>query len=620
MRAGLTACILALLGTGAALAAPAAEAATCPTPRGLKATAISAKGSAPTRVRLTWRAPKGATSGLRYRVRRGSAVVGQTGRRSMVINVRAGRRVTLSVGVVGAGGRAPRCYAARKLSAKVTGATRPAGLGAPRDLLIAEVSDTSARLSWRAVTRAVAYRVTRDGKTVGQSRARTLRVKLAPSRSYTFTVAAVARGGKASAKRAKITVRSGHRAPGAPTHLAVGSVTSSSFGVSWRPARASSAPIRGYRIFRDDAVVGQTAATKAAIGRLTALRDYRVSVAAVDTKGYLGARATVHASTNPPEPTTGTAHAFVLASTDSSFRDFQDRYRQIGTVYPTYYDCSATDPASIVGRDDALITTFAKQRRVRVMPRFNCQRAAVFRQIFASSAISESVIDQLVDMTNRFDYDGINLDFEAGAPADRDALSAFVADLAGALHRAGRTLSIDVSPKTSDVANHPRSTFFDYAALSQYADTVFVMSWGLHWTTSAPGPVADMRWLTQVASYVASMRRRERFVLGMPLYAMDWPAGGGPAHPATPLSLPEAMALARNHGASPTLDPLSDEWHFAYTDAAGTAHDVWFLDAGALERRIDLATSRGMGGVGFWRLGQEDQALWNSQRLGGLGL
>src|SRR4051812_30129242 len=92
----------------------------------------------------------------------------------------------------------------------------------------------------------------------------------------------------------------------------------------------------------------------------------------------------------------------------------------------------------------------------------------------------QAVISGLVSLVTTNGYDGINLDFESGAPSDRPALSAFVVALAGALHGVGARLSVDVSPKVRDVLNHPRSTFYDYAAIARAADGVLVMAWGLH--------------------------------------------------------------------------------------------------------------------------------------------
>jgi spore germination protein YaaH len=60
------------------------------------------------------------------------------------------------------------------------------------------------------------------------------------------------------------------------------------------------------------------------------------------------------------------------------------------------------------------------------------------------------------------------------------------------------------------------------------ADRVFVMNWGWHWTTSAPGAPDDMELCRRVADYVAAMPNRARYVLGTQMYGMDWPGGGGP--------------------------------------------------------------------------------------------
>jgi spore germination protein YaaH len=221
------------------------------------------------------------------------------------------------------------------------------------------------------------------------------------------------------------------------------------------------------------------------------------------------------------------------------------------------------------------------------------------------------VISGLVELVRQHGYDGINLDFEAGAPSDRAALTSFTASLADALHAAGARLSMDVSPKVKDVPNHPRSTFFDYAALARSADTILVMAWGMHWTTSAPGPLVDLPWLGQVAAYVRTIPGAERFVIGTAGYGFDWPAGGGPSHPAKPLGFDDIQGLLAATGAQPARDPLMQEMHFTYTDASGTGHEVWYRDATSITAARDVARGQGLG-FAFWRLGQEDDATWNS--------
>jgi spore germination protein YaaH len=108
---------------------------------------------------------------------------------------------------------------------------------------------------------------------------------------------------------------------------------------------------------------------------------------------------------------------------------------------------------------------------------------------------------------------------------------------------------------------------------------------------------------------VASIGRPSKFVMGMQLYAMDWPAGGGAAHPATSLEYSDLSALIARVGAVPARDADSDAWTFKYTDADGVPHEVWYTDSLTQGTRVSLARSYGLG-YGFWRLGNEDQRLW----------
>jgi spore germination protein YaaH len=311
-----------------------------------------------------------------------------------------------------------------------------------------------------------------------------------------------------------------------------------------------------------------------------------------------------------PPPTAGTAHAFLLASTDKSYEDFRANYGKIGTVYPTYFQCDRTN-GTIVGGDHPHITRYAQARKVQVLARFDCQHTATMHRILTDPALRERTLAGLMALVAAHGYDGINLDFEAGLASDRAAYTSFVADLAGRLHGAGKKLSVCVSAKFADAPSHPRSGLYDYPALANVADYVFVMAWGIHWQTSAPGPVADWPWFKRVVDYVATLPSHERYVIGTPLYGFDWTAGGGPSRPGKADEYQEVMRLAEQVGATPQFDPGARELHFRYTDQAGSPHEVWVPSAQAILERFNYARERGFG-IGMWRLGREDQQLWAS--------
>ena len=484
----------------------------------------------------------------------------------------------------------------------------------PSGLAVTDVAGGHARLVWSPGPagggQTARYRVYRDGHPYKRVRGRALRVRIGRARVY--RVAATDARGNVGPRSNPVKVIRGHRPPGAPARVRASKVGQSRVRLSWRPSRARGGRLAGYRIFRNGLLVRQVRGRRGSDRKLAAGTSYRFTVAAVDTQGYQSRSARLAVSTDMPGATQGRAHAFLLATTDESFRDLQRHYRQVGTVYPTYFECRAAD-GEVSGRDDPLITSWSRLRGIQVLPRFDCQRPGTLHSILADPRLREATISALVALASKHGYDGINVDFENGDPSDRAALIEFVSRLATRLHAAGRRLAVEVSAKYQDTTTG-RSGFYDYEALGAVADTVFVMNWGWHWATSGPGAPDDMELCRKVADYAAAMPTRTRFVLGTHLYGMDWPNGGGPANRATALEYADVRALIERHMPAPTRDPLSDAWTFGYVDAAGARHEVWYPDATTIARRVRLARDRGLG-VGFWRLGREDQRMWADPQI-----
>lgn len=563
---------------------------------------------------LAWKAGWGAPRGSRYRVVRNTEVVGQTRRTSMRVNVFLGRRYRFRVRLVLPTGASSRCVG------QVSASTAYRLPSTPQWPAASDATGPTVTISWQPSVRgdgAIAgYRLMRNGAVFGQTKVTSLSVPISSNATYSFTVVAVDSNGRVSAPSVPVTVQTGHTSPPAPTGLEGGAINDSTIDLSWQPSVPARGPIGGYRVLRNGVPVGEYSATSVQLTGLTASTTYTFTVVAVDSLGYVsGASAPVTVATADPVQTTGHAFAFVLSSVDQSFQDFQAHYTEIGTVSPTYYDC---DPnGNMTGADVPLITSWAQARGERVLPRFNCQRTAVLDEIVNDPTLAQQWITNIVNQVTTNGYDGATLDFEAGLASDRNAYTAFVTNLASALHAAGKLLMLCVSPKAADVLNNPRSTFFDYNALSAQVDYMFVMGWGIHWATSAPGAQDDMTWESQVVHYISTLPRVNKYILGMQLYAMDWANGGGVGNPANSYQYSQAVSLAASLGITPTYNPSADAMTFTYTDSSGAPHSVWFTDAATEADRISLAQQNGLGGVGFWRMGEEDQNLWSDPLLTG---
>jgi spore germination protein YaaH len=559
--------------------------------------------------RLSWSAPEGFQP-HGYQVFEGGEMVGETPDRSIAIDVKPGHTYRFAVRSLDPTAQATSCVNRLRQTVEFQPPARAAGLAATA------VRKRSARLVWspsaQGDARVSGYRVYRDGRPYKLVRGLSLRVATS-AKPHKYRVAGKDARGNIGEQSNPIAVKKGHYPPKRPARLRATRVTESAVRLSWTAGKPGSGQIGGYRIFRDGIPVKQVKGLSGSDTKLAAATRYRYTVAAVDTWGFQSTPTPiVSLRTARPPQTFGEAHAFLLASTDESFRDLQRHYRQIGTVYPTYFQCRESDGA-LRGTDDPLMTRWAQVRGIRVLPRFNCQVPGTVHMLLTDPARRTKAISDIATLVRDNRYDGINIDFENGAAEDSGALTAFVSQLAGRLHAAGKQLSVEVSAKY-EATTTGRSGFYDYEALARSADHVFVMNWGWHWETSLPGAPDDLEMCTRVADYVASLSNRNRFVLGTHLYGMDWPAGGGPANHATALENADVRALIQRYGTVPALDPVSDSWNFIYFDDAGVVHEVWYPTAATIARRIALATDRGLA-IGFWRLGREDPAIWKNPQL-----
>ena len=304
--------------------------------------------------------------------------------------------------------------------------------------------------------------------------------------------------------------------------------------------------------------------------------------------------------------------AYLLSSAPDSLRDLHTHARSIGVVYPTYFQC-ASGSGRVLGADAPAVTDYAHEQHIAVMPRFNCQDGATVHAILTEPALRAATLARLLALARGPVYAGLNLDFENDGASDRQALDAFVATLAGRLHALHKKLAVVVDGVSSD--DPSRSTgFYDDRALAALADTVFVLAWGAHWEGSAPGPIAPLAAASAIASYLASLPNASRFVLGAPMYGLDWDDGGGPAHPGVAYQYTGIVALAHAQHAVVRRDPASAELTFGYTDAEGASHEVWSMDATAVAALLRIAHDHGLA-TGLWRLGEEDQRLWSSSQI-----
>ena len=470
-------------------------------PAGLAASEVSSAGAT-----VSWVPSRpGASAVAGYRVYRDGHLVGQTSQPSMRLTRLAfPHTYAITVSAVDTAKREGPAAGPLRLSTTHVAPQGPTQLGA------LNVTDTSATLAWNGGEAnsgtLTGYELFKDGAAVGVIHGQNATVALASERQYVFVVRALDSAGFLSAPSPSLTVVTSHTPPSTPTNLAAGAVSGNSIALSWSPSTPVSGRIVGYRVFRDGVPVGQVSGPQLTLQGLAPATRYAIRVTAVDSLGAISApTAPLDVTTAEPVPTHGTGQAFLLASTDQSFRDLEAHYQQLGVVYPTYFECGVGGTVS--GHDDPLVTGWAVARRVAVLPRLNCQNINDENQILNEPAARQTMIETLAALCREHGYQGIQIDFEGAAPAERNPFTTFITMLAEKLHSQGDKLSTVVTAKYYNVPTG-RAAMYDDAALSVPSDWLFVLDWGLHWTTSGPGSIDEYSWFKKVAEYTATLPNR----------------------------------------------------------------------------------------------------------------
>lgn len=204
-----------------------------------------------------------------------------------------------------------------------------------------------------------------------------------------------------------------------------------------------------------------------------------------------------------------------------------------------------------------------------------------------------------------YQLDGINLDLERAAPADRSLFSQLIQTWSRMFKRANFIVSVDVPAKTASEPLDPWKGSFDYRAIGQSVDQVILMTYEEHWGASPPGSVASLPWVTRVLNYAIANIPREKIYLGIPLYGYDWPERGS----GQVISYQRAIELARRQGAPLQWDVTQHSTFFRY-ETGGVRHTVYFEDPRSLREKLELAQRMGIRGVALWEMNLSYARMW----------
>jgi peptidoglycan-N-acetylglucosamine deacetylase len=146
---------------------------------------------------------------------------------------------------------------------------------------------------------------------------------------------------------------------------------------------------------------------------------------------------------------------------------------------------------------------------------------------------------------------------------------------------------------------------WNLGAYAKVADRLVLMDYDEHTNDAEAGPIASQSWFVAHLKAALAVVPREKAILGIGSYAYDWTGVGK----GDTTSVEEAWLAAHDSEAKITFDKISGNSTYSYEEN-GESHTVWLLDAASAWNELRVADLEGVAGIALWRLGTEDQGIW----------
>ncbi len=228
--------------------------------------------------------------------------------------------------------------------------------------------------------------------------------------------------------------------------------------------------------------------------------------------------------------------------------------------------------------------------------------AAGLRHLLSDPASRALALQQLTDSVSYYGMGGVTIDFEEEPQDLTESIASFATDLRRRLAPMGKLVTQAASVNDSD---HQLSRF---AAVNDY---LFLMLYDEHFgKTGDPGPIASQQWFVERMKHMLRFVPAQKAIPIVGAYGYDWNDGDSTTN-GQQLTFQEIMSSVRKadkkvlHFDSTTLNPYA-----TWTDRDSTDHLAWYLDAITAYNQTLAAQALGTAGMGIWRMGSEDPAIW----------
>lgn len=263
-----------------------------------------------------------------------------------------------------------------------------------------------------------------------------------------------------------------------------------------------------------------------------------------------------------------------------------------------------------VGDEGVKYIEWAHNNNYKVWPKVSNETLSTtideFSYLINDYKLREVMINDILNFVDKYQLDGINLDFEYMYKDDCDAFSKFIIELAPRLRAKGVCLSVDV---TAPNGGDNWSLCYDRNLIGEVADYVVFMGYD-QYGTSVIGTTSGYNWLESSINNLLGYEAvpPEKIILGLPFYTKLWQTKDGETIKGTAVTMKNIQDSIPASASKEWQENLK-QYYVEYSQGV-YVYKMWVEDEESFSEKLKLVDQNGLAGAAYWRKGFESQGIW----------
>lgn len=229
--------------------------------------------------------------------------------------------------------------------------------------------------------------------------------------------------------------------------------------------------------------------------------------------------------------------------------------------------------------------------------------------VLTATSSRDKIEKQIIASAIEYGFDGINVDFENIPEEAADAYIQFIRELSVKCRANGLVLSVDVPVPM------PFNEHYNRRELGTICDYVIIMGYDEHYDGSEVGSVASLGFENQGILDTREVVPEEKIISGIPFYTRLWNtatnADGTANVTSEAMGMSEAQQILENNGVEASWNDETKQNYAEFEGDDGSWYQIWLEDDESIEEKMMLVKDYELGGVAAWRLGLEQESVWD---------